>query len=423
MQIDGRMFSALGRDFQSSEKGTVALIFGLAALVLFLVTGLAIDVGRVMHAERKIASAIDAAALASAKALRETAMTDGEVEAVAQKFFDNNSQYGGGAYAVINSVSIRVDRRLNAVTIDVDSHVPTLFGHLAGVPQFNLPKSSVAIYDTKDIEVGLQLDVTGSMCSPCRKIDELKDAVAGPGGMLDIMLPDGGTSNKVRIGLAPFAAGVNAGDYALAVSGGTAANGCVYERLNLADQDTDAPAVGTQRFKSRADLPGASPCPNARVMAITDDKVRLRNEIRSWSTGGSTAGHLGASWAWNLVSPQWSAIWPGASRPAPYNDGKTMKVVVLMTDGIYNTVGGRNGGDHGPLATQSTGFAEATCDAMKAQGVVVYTIGFEAPNAVKASLRKCASSDAKFFDAEDGASLREAFRAIAAEINSLRLSS
>ena len=61
MKINGRTLAALGRDYQSSEKGTVALIFGLAALVLFLVTGLAIDVGRVMHAERKIASAIDAA--------------------------------------------------------------------------------------------------------------------------------------------------------------------------------------------------------------------------------------------------------------------------------------------------------------------------------------------------------------------------
>ncbi len=421
MSIRKEKLAAFGRDFKKAQDGTVAMIFGLCALVLFLCTGLAIDVGRVLHAERKISSAIDAAALAAAKALREQGLDDAGVEAVAQKFFDNNSQYGGGTYAVITGVNIRIDRRINSVTIDVDSHVPTLFGHLAGVPQFGLAKSSVAIYDTKDIEIGLQLDVTGSMCMPCRKINDLKDAVAGTGGMLDILMPDGGTSNKVRIGLAPFAAGVNAGDYALAVSGGTAANGCVYERMNLADQDSEAPAVGSLRFKSRADLPGASPCPpNARVMALSDDKVRLRNEIRGWSTNGSTAGHLGASWAWNLVSPEWSAIWPAASRPAPYNDGKTMKVVVLMTDGEYNTIGGRMSGAN---VAPSMGFAEATCDAMKAQGVVVYTIGFEAPNGVKASLRKCASSDAKFFDAVDGQTLRDAFRAIAAEINSLRLSS
>ena len=62
---------------------------------------------------------------------------------------------------------------------------------------------------------------------------------------------------------------------------------------------------------------------------------------------------------------------------------------------------------------------------MKAKGIVVYTIGFQLdPRYPYAgdTLRDCASSRTNFYRAEDGAQLRAAFLAIAAEINNLRLS-
>ena len=413
------MSSRTLKSFRKAEEGTIALIFALSAFICIMAIALCVDVGRILHAERKLAAAGDAAVLAAAKSLKEQGLDDAEVQALATKYLETNLE-GGGNYAHLLSVSVVVDRRINAVTMNIDTEVKTYFAGVAGFHKVSIPKQSVAIYDSKDIEVGLQLDVTGSMCSPCRKIQDLKDAVAGTDGLLDILLPDSGTPNKVRIGLAPFASGVNAGDFALTVSNGRAANGCVYERRNLADQPTEAPAAGALALKAKADLPSADDCPsNAKIKALSDNKGMLRAEINSWNTSTATAGHLGAAWAWYLVSPQWSAIWPAASRPAAYNDGKTLKVVILMTDGIYNTVGGRNSRAN---ETASQRYAKDTCDAMKAQGVIVYTVGFEAPAGAKDALRDCASDDSKFFDAADGAMLRDAFRAIASEINNLRLS-
>lgn len=409
----------LAHAYARAEEGTIAIIFALTAFIMVMMTGLAIDVGRIMHADTKLTAAVDAAVLAAAKSLKENGLDDAAVQELAQRYLEQNIK-GGGSYAKIRNVTVTVDRRLNSVQMDVDSDVPTLFAGVAGFTKVTLPRRAVAIYDSKDIEVGLQLDVTGSMCSPCRKINDLKDAVAGPGGLVDILLPAGGTTNKVRIGLAPFASGVNAGDYALAVSQGRATDGCVYERRNLSDQATEAPAIGVFALKAKADLVRPGDCPsNARVLAMTDERDLLKREINSWTTSTATAGHLGAAWAWYLISPEWAAIWPGASRPAAYNDGRTLKVVVLMTDGIYNTVGGVN---NATSVTQSKRFAKETCDAMKAQGVVVYTVGFEAPAAAKTALRECASDPSKFFDAGDGATLKGAFRAIAAEINNLRVS-
>jgi Flp pilus assembly protein TadG len=415
MSRNGAWRRALG--LVRSEEGTVAIIFALCAIPIFLIVGLAFDFGRVYHAERKLTGAIDAAALAAAKALRDGFSSDEKIASVAEEFFRENMRGSGGSYATVTALNINIDRDRNSVSIDVDSDVPTVFFRIAGFDKVSVPKSSVAVYDTKDIELGLQLDVTGSMSG--RKLSDLKTAV---GDLLDIMLPDSGTTNRVRIGLAPFAAGVNAGDYALTVSGGRATNGCVYERRNANDQDSEAAAVGALSLKARSDLGSAAACPSqAKVMALSDNREALRSEVNRWTAGGSTAGHLGAAWAWYLISPEWSGIWPSASRPATYGDGQTMKAVILMTDGIYNTVGGVNNGDYGSTAARSTDFAEDTCAAMRNKGIVVYTIGFEAPLAAKTSLQKCASGPGKFFDAANGDELREAFRAIAAELNNLRL--
>jgi len=401
------------------EKGAVAIIFSLCIFVVFMVTGLAIDVGRVMYAERKIAAALDAAALAAAKVLRTQNPTDDEVQTIAREYFQAN-MLSGAQYATINAFSVSINRDNNSVELNVDSDVPTIISNVAGVAKFSLPKTSIAIYDTKDIEIGLQLDVTGSMCSPCTKISALKDAVAGPDGMLDILLPDGGTTNKVRIGLAPFAAGVNAGSYIRAVTDGrNPSDRCVYERVNTTLQATDTSPAAAGRFRVRSELSGASACPghaNA-VVAMTDNKNTLRTAVQGLTTDGYTAGHLGAAWAWGLVSPEWASIW-GGTPPAPHGAGRTQKYVILMTDGDYNTVGGRSGND-----AASNNYAQNTCTAMKNRGVVVYTIGFQVSNNAKTRLRSCASGMSRFYDAEDASSLRNAFRAIAEEINSLRLSS
>ena len=410
-----------GSAFRRNTDGTVAIIFGLAAFLLVLVTGLAIDVGRVMHAERTITSAADAAALAAVKGLKVSGMSDAEVQDVAEKFFNANMTGHGGEYAVVNSFSVNINRNNNSVRLDISTDVPTLFGNIAGINKIAVPKTAVAIFDTKDIEIGIQLDLTGSMCSPCTKIAALKDAVAGTDGLLDILIPDSGTTNNVRIGLAPFAAGVNAGRYAGAVSDfRVGSDNCVYERRDASLQATETAPIGYAALAVKADLPSASACPSdAEIVGLTNDKSMLRSEINRWSTGGSTAGHLGAAWAWALVSPAWASIW-GGTPPAAYNDGRTSKYVILMTDGTYNTVGGEHATANIP---KSKKFADDTCTAMKNQGVTVFTIGFQVPNGDKPVLKNCASSVSKFYDASDADALRAAFRAIAEEINSLRLSS
>ncbi len=79
-------------------------------------------------------------------------------------------------------------------------------------------------------------------------------------------------------------------------------------------------------------------------------------------------------------------------------------------DAKYNRVNG---------STKDTR-TKAVCDAAKAQGIVVYTIAFEATSGGKTVLKDCASSDSHYFDV-DGLDIVDAFSSIASSIRKLRL--
>lgn len=77
---------------------------------------------------------------------------------------------------------------------------------------------------------------------------------------------------------------------------------------------------------------------------------------------------------------------------------------------VYNSVGS---------STKNTRTA-SICDAAKDEEIIVFTIGFEAPEAGQTVLENCASSAAHYFDV-DGLEIQDAFSAIASAIAQLKL--
>src|SRR5690606_27794236 len=104
---------------------------------------------------------------------------------------------------------------------------------------------------------------------------------------------------------------------------------------------------------------------------------------------------------------------------APYNDGRTLKFAILMTDGKYNTVGGVMSGAN---ETRSGNFAKDTCAEMKRNGVAIYTIGFQVNDPLADDvLRNCATDSSMYYKPETGGELKAVFNEIAQDIVSLRL--
>ncbi len=403
------------RSFAKDEDGAVAIIFALMLVVLTFTAGMALDYSRIVHTKSKMAAAADAASLAAGRALLDGRYTDAEIRTLAAAFFQENLTHSGQGFGNIGTINVTIDRAASTVTIDVDGDVPMTLTKVMGPDSFNLPVTSAVVFDQSDIELALALDITGSMRGS--KLADLKTASKD---LIDILMPDGGTQNNVRIGIAPYSASINAGPYAAAVSNNTSIDGCVWERTGIQAFSGAAPGPGTYLSAGAAPTDidpteGTSTysCPTATVTPLSSDKTALKSNISALSAGGYTAGHLGAAWASYLVSPEWSSIWPVSSAPVAYTEENTVKVALLMTDGIFNTAYENGTSDYQALEV---------CNSMKNDDILVYAVGFQAPSGAKATLKSCASSDNHYFEADDGEELRTAFISIAKQLTNLRLS-
>jgi Flp pilus assembly protein TadG len=406
------------------QGGSVAIIFAICAFALAMALGLAIDVGRLVHTKSRLVSAADASVLAAARRMHDAQLSKADLTALARSFFDANMSASGSGFGTVKAFEVAIDRQNSTVSVSVSAEVPTTFARVGGIESVSLPTVSTAAFNPMDIEVSLSLDLTGSMCSPCSKIDDLK---AAANDLVDILLPVSRKANKVRVALAPFAAGINAGSFAPIVSDNHSSDGCVFER-DGAEQATDA-APNSGNFLKAAGDRGVSRsrnnCPSgSSIVPLTDSADKLRTAISGFRTGGSTAGHLGTAWAWYLLSPEWKSVWPAESAPTNYGDAKTIKAAILMTDGIYNTFGGacdRACSNVSAEARNSQDLARRLCQGMRDKGVVVYSVGFMLSDpAAEEILRDCAGS--RFYRAENRETLRRAFSDIAQDLLNLRLS-
>jgi Flp pilus assembly protein TadG len=221
---------------------------------------------------------------------------------------------------------------------------------------------------------------------------------------------------------------------------------CVSERAGAQAYTDASPAtspVGTNYPAPTAGSAGTpantpNPCPSATIQPLTDNKATLKTLINGLTVTGSTAGQIGLAWGWYTVSPSFNSLWSG--NPAGPNVPRdTLKAVILMTDGDFNSpyctgvLAGNSGSGSGSTqdhincnATNGDPFAQATslCNAIKAQNITVYTVGFAVTKGSDAAeiLADCATGPDYAFLPASGADLTEDFAAIGRDITRLRIS-
>ena len=135
-----------------------------------------------------------------------------------------------------------------------------------------------------------------------------------------------------------------------------------------------------------------------------------------------------------MLSPTWSNIFTGSSRPAPYADltrtqasGAPVlrKIAILMTDGGYNTYRGWKDQDQ----QQVSDYAKQVCTNMKAKGIEVYTVAFALnelsaaeQTIARATLQACGTDIHHFYETLTVPELKTAFRDIGSKMTTLYLS-
>lgn len=455
-----RAAQCLGR-MRADDSGNVAVIFALMAVVLMLAIGAAVDIGRWLHAREQTVAAVDAAVLAGGRALQTKGSDTAGAIAAAQKYYDQNVT--SRLPVTDDTVTFTVADDGMGITAKGTAYINTPFLQFANISKLPLlstsqtefARSQIAVGGNggESIEVSMMLDVTGSMAG--QKLQDLKDAAKD---LINIVVWEDQSKYTSKVALVPFSEDIRiphpsalpkvrgSPDTTKKVGRDTYyLSDCVVERTGAEKYTDAAPNPGqyvmahyTQQATGQGNAKkGVCSIPvGAEIVALTSDKQTLLNKVNGLSAAGGTAGHLGTAWAWYTLSPNWWNVWPSLdSRPAAYGTANLRKIAILMTDGEYNTQytsdgirAGQSwwgGGCSGAANGCSTDQARALCAAMKAKGITVYSVGFEiggSNSTAYQTLSQCATDPTKFYNADDGEQLKQAFRDIALKLSSLYIS-
>ena len=400
------------RRFARCTRGDAVVIFTISLIPMVLVVGAAFDYSRASDFKSRLQSALDSGALAAAAA---TKLNDGERAKLATTAFNAN-------FITPTTADLKVKPKIkigqDTISMSVDVDYPTTFMRVVGYKSIAVGGSvDVSIPKEKKAEIALVLDYSGSMKDISGgkvKYIAMREAAT----KLVDDLSDNGKSDKVKFGLVPFSHHVYVSLPGEDVVGGTPGatwTGCTQDRkypYNLSDQTPIAGIHDSKWGQPIAKVHATSDCsgyvPNGLlVRPVSDDFAGVKAQLQAMQPYAWTHIALGFEFGWHLLSP--NAPFSGT---APYGDGKTMKVLVLLTDGRQTEPA------FGPGSTRNVAQGESNlenlCSNAKAEGVTVITVAFDLNDAnTRNRLQGCASDpDKYFFIAEDDAQLASAFEQI-----------
>jgi Flp pilus assembly protein TadG len=192
------------RDLLRSQRGNVAMMFGLALVPMMIAVGGGLDFARSAMVRSQMADALDAAALAvgSTPGLNQTT-----AEALAKKYFAAN--YTGSGTP---NVSIAPNGYgTGSVAITATYNLPTELLKFANMTTLPISVSSTVVWGQSKLWVSLVLDNSGSMASgdsSGSKMDALHNASHQ---LLNILQAAAVTAGDVKVSIVPFDRIVNVG--------------------------------------------------------------------------------------------------------------------------------------------------------------------------------------------------------------------
>lgn len=338
--LAGRI-GALRRD----EDGAAVLFTLFLLFIMLIAGGIGIDVMRQEMRRAELQNTLDTAVLAAAGAPFGTAP-----KSVVKDYMKKNGMAGyladfkkGDSLQTLNA---------SKVSASADLSLRTYLMRFAGVPELGAAAAASAERRVPKLEVAMVLDVSGSMGDDS-KLANLKVAAK----KFTTTILNAGKPEDTTISIVPFSWDVTPGPTifdALTVDVRHNYSTC----LQFADDDYQSAAIDpeteqVQLIYTANDDNGfdrlhrnSRTCYTdayARILPYSNSDSALHDKIDAFEASGNTSGHMGMKWGAALLDPKFQDVklavdgtpdaTPAAPVPAEYDEGDTLKVIVMMGDG------------------------------------------------------------------------------------------
>ena len=198
----------------SCERGAVAPIVGVCAIMLVGAVAVAVDVGRGQVAQSKLQSALDSAGLAAGAVVAQN-LDEEDLKPEAWKYLRENFA-GETIDASIDEddfdLELSDDQML--VTLEARASLPTTFMRIFGHDIMHVSARTEITREMTGLEVALVLDVTGSMTGDVSATDSTEKITAlrnAAHELLNVVFGDNDTVDDLWVGIVPFSQTVNIG--------------------------------------------------------------------------------------------------------------------------------------------------------------------------------------------------------------------
>lgn len=409
--------------FKREKRGNVAIIFGLAVIPLMLGAGMAVDYARAVTAKNSMQSASDAAALAAAAM---SGASDADRIAMAKSVFSANFQ----PTKSVTPGQLQVSFINGGIRVTQNATVDTVLMKLAGIQDIPLTTNAeVNLPSATKAEIALVLDYSGSMDETLngkKKYITMREAAQ----KLVSDISGGAAAGNVKVGLVPFSHHVYTslpGDFVIGGESGETWTGCTYDRRSPHNVKDTTPISANDNTKWgntssiwTFDQHGCDGYVDNSlyVQPLTSNIQSIEQQLTDMEPYVWTNIALGMSFGWHLLSPNLPY-----AEGADYNDGKTLKAIVLLTDGEQTAFSWGSDGNQSKENGESN--LETTCSNIKAINAdpdnpqfIIITVAFDLDDAGTVNrLRDCATDEDHFYKAEDNGELSSAFDEILQQIS------
>ena len=365
--------------FRKDEDGAVIAFTLFAFLIMLLVGGIAIDVMRQEMNRARLQNTLDSAVLAAAaapygtdpKPILQDYMAKANMSAYLGDIDDDGLDGDDDIIQTLNTSKVSATARMS-----MDTHLM----HMSGVKQLGAVAASSAERRVPKLEVSMVLDVSGSM-GDNKKLVNLK--TAGKAFITSIL--NSSKPGDSVISIVPFSWDVAPGPHifdALSADPLQSYSTCLqFDDDDFKNAAIDPDEEHLQLIYTSADHDGFDKLNRTYRTCFTDDyaeilpysinRTELHNKIDSLKASGNTSGNMGMKWGAALLDSKFQSVKTALGSvvvgqrpvvdaegnvvldgennpvtesiymvdplvdvvPAAYDEGETLKVIVMMGDG------------------------------------------------------------------------------------------